>query len=129
MPLGNKAEFVRALARYLAGRNAVKMNLALSTGIGRDAAERWLEIRNATPLQGYPTIDEAEETLGDWLGIYPNQPIIHLHQLNEIMEKAWKEACEKDPGLAEAFDTARIKDPNIGWLEVAAKREKERYGR
>lgn len=73
-----KPLFVKALARYLVGNQAEKsIKLQLSQ---RDAIE-WRDVRQTTPLHGYPTIEEAENQLADWLGISLQPPVRMLcHQ-------------------------------------------------
>ncbi len=58
--------FVRALAEYLVGDQA-KRSIALEAGDRN--AKQWSALRATTPLFGYPTLDEAEKTLSDWLFI------------------------------------------------------------
>ena len=43
-----------------------------------------------------------------------------------LMEEQYHQACEADPGLHEAVQSAYRIDPGVGWLDVAALREKER---
>lgn len=59
-----KGPFITALAKYLVG-NQAEMSIKLQ--MGKPEAKVWAEMRGATPLQGYPTVDEAEEVLERWL--------------------------------------------------------------
>ena len=59
-----KERFIKALAKYLVG-NQAEMSIKLQ--MGKPEAKTWAEMRSATPLQGYPTVDEAEEVLERWL--------------------------------------------------------------
>lgn len=72
-----KRRFVKALAQFLVGLQAGK-SIALELEQKRiDAgippivpwAGEWAALRQATPLFGYPTMDEAEEALSEFLGI------------------------------------------------------------
>lgn len=60
-----KAKFVRALAEYLVGDQA-RQSILLEARAPEALA--WLKLRSATPLFGYPTVDEAVETLTEFLG-------------------------------------------------------------
>lgn len=59
-----KKRFIRALAEYLAGEQA-RMSIGLQ--LGKADAQQWAKLRQETPLFGYPTVDEAEETLTEFL--------------------------------------------------------------
>jgi len=59
-----KAQFIRVLAEYLA-RDPAKQSILLQ--MGDPHAHQWAKLRGPTPLSGYPTIDEAEETLREFL--------------------------------------------------------------
>jgi hypothetical protein len=54
--------FIRALAEYLVGNAALSIKLEM----GDPAARLWAKVRGATPLSGYPTVDEAVSTLTRW---------------------------------------------------------------
>jgi hypothetical protein len=56
--------FVKALASFLADRAAFK-SIALESGNGW--AKEWSALRNATPLFGYPSAEEAAVTLEAFL--------------------------------------------------------------
>lgn len=56
--------FVKALAVFLAG-NQAEMSILLQ--LGRAEGERWRELRRATPLAGYPTVEQAEQELREFL--------------------------------------------------------------
>ena len=60
----NKIAFVHQLALYLVG-NQAEMSIRLQ--MGRKDAEAWAALRDTTPLRGYPTVDQAEEQLREWL--------------------------------------------------------------
>jgi hypothetical protein len=62
----DKQKFVRELAEFLAG-DAVEMGIKLK--MGRTEAKKWADLRLATPLFGYQTVDEAEAVLREWLGV------------------------------------------------------------
>lgn len=47
-----------------------------------------------------------------------------LRKLFHTLEEAYEAACKKDPGLADAWMKARESNPDIGWLDIAADREK-----
>ena len=54
-----------------------------------------------------------------------DKPDIAMSRLLKTFEDAYRDACLRDPGLEEAIRVARLKSPNIGWLDVASKRERE----
>ncbi len=56
--------FIQLLAKYLVGDQA-RMSIKLS--MSDPAAVAWAELRSATPITGWPTIEEAEKTLTEWL--------------------------------------------------------------
>lgn len=62
-----KKLFIRELAEYLAGPNQAKMSVLL--GMNNAEAEQWARLRGYTPLMGYPTVDEAEKALTEFLGV------------------------------------------------------------
>jgi hypothetical protein len=62
-----KREFVRALAEYLAGNQAGKSILLQMGGMAGEFAREWAKVRAASPLDGYPTVEEAEEILTAFL--------------------------------------------------------------
>ena len=37
--------------------------------MGKEYAQEWAELRGATPLFGYPNLEEAEKELRVWLGV------------------------------------------------------------
>lgn len=59
-----KIDFIRRLAEYLVEDQAEK-SILLEMGDGRGKA--WATLRGATPLHGYPTVEEAVETLTEFL--------------------------------------------------------------
>lgn len=62
----SKPEFIEALAEYLVG-DQVKKSTALGLAIPGSPAMEWANIRKTTPLFGYPTLEEAIETLTEFL--------------------------------------------------------------
>ncbi len=64
--LDRKKAFIRKLAEFFAGEGVAFKSIQLSMGNGN--AIEWAALRGATPLFGYPTVDEAEATLTDFLG-------------------------------------------------------------
>ncbi len=64
-----RAPFVRELARFLVA-DQVKQSIGLQ--MGREDAKAWAQLRGTvSPLFGYPTVAEAEDTIAKWLGLYP----------------------------------------------------------
>jgi len=67
-----KAQFIRQLAEFLVGNQAGKSiclqmdQMRPENGVPRLATE-WAALRAKTPLFGYPSIEEAEKTLTDFL--------------------------------------------------------------
>lgn len=59
-----KRAFIALLARYFAENQSIKSAM-LETG--SPAAKDWAKLRAATPLYGYPTVEEAERILADFL--------------------------------------------------------------
>jgi hypothetical protein len=64
-----KVDFVRKLAEYLAGNQAMK---SIELQMGKTHAKEWSALRSTTPLFGYPTVEEAAKELAEWLG--SNEP-------------------------------------------------------
>jgi len=62
-----KQQFVRALAEYLAGTISVEHSIRLQQN--NPHAKIWAKVRSATPLFGYPTVQEAAVVLSEFLGI------------------------------------------------------------
>jgi hypothetical protein len=60
----SKTEFIRKLAEYLVKNQAGKSILLER---GDKGAEAWAALRGATPLHGYPTVEEAVATLTKFL--------------------------------------------------------------
>lgn len=60
-----KKAFIRKLAEFLAGPNSAKYSIFIQ--MGHESGKDWADLRSATPLFGYPTIDEAEEQLTKFL--------------------------------------------------------------
>jgi len=67
-----KVRFVKELAKFLVEDQASK---SILLEIGNLAAKGWAALRGTTPLMGYPTVQEAERQLADWLDIQLEPPI------------------------------------------------------
>jgi len=63
-PIERKNEFIRQLAEFLVGDQAAK---GIELQMGRKSAQQWALLRSKTPLSGYPTVDEAEKQLQEFL--------------------------------------------------------------
>ena len=63
-----KKRFLHQLAVFLVGDQAKKSILLEMPTMVRDLAEEWAALRDETPLFGYPTVEEAEEILTEFLG-------------------------------------------------------------
>lgn len=63
--LARKAAFIRGLAIYLAEEQSKK---SIQLQMNQDHAKEWARLRNLSGLFGYPTVDEAEESLQELLG-------------------------------------------------------------
>lgn len=59
-------EFVHHLAVFLAGDAARK---SIDMQLGKPYANEWAALRNSTPLVGYPSVEEAEQQLIQFLGL------------------------------------------------------------
>ena len=59
-----KQDFVKRLAKFLVDGQASK-SILLATN--NSLAREWADLRSATPLFGYPTIEEAEKMLNEFL--------------------------------------------------------------
>lgn len=65
-----KAEFIKALAQFLAGDQAKKSILLdprMGNSLAYSLAQEWAALRQTTPLFGYGTVEEAEKMLTEWL--------------------------------------------------------------
>lgn len=63
-----KQRFIIKLAEFLVADQAAKgIALSLESGSPVKWASEWAALRSETPLRGYPTVEEAVETLGDFL--------------------------------------------------------------
>jgi len=62
----DRAPFIRELARFLVGDQAIR---SIQLEAGSKGAREWAALRGTTPLFGYPTVAEAEATLAAWLGL------------------------------------------------------------
>lgn len=59
-----KQNFIKELAAYLVGDQA---HQSIRLSMGNADAQQWARLRQATPLSGYPTVEEAEEVLTEFL--------------------------------------------------------------
>lgn len=59
-----KKAFIKRLAEYFVVDQA-KWSIKLS--MNSADAKTWSELRNLTPLRGYPTLEEAEKVLSEFL--------------------------------------------------------------
>ena len=55
-----KELFVKQLAEFLVADQA---HMSILLQMGKPEATKWAKLRGATPLMGYPTVEEAEELL------------------------------------------------------------------
>jgi hypothetical protein len=62
--MGRKAIFIAALAKYLVG-DQVRKSIELE--MRKESALEWCALCTASPLQGYPTIEEAVKVLTEFL--------------------------------------------------------------
>lgn len=53
-----------------------------------------------------------------------DRAIAGFRRFAEAMEEARRQAFEADPTLEARLSRARMRDPDIGWLDVAARRER-----
>ena len=60
----DKKRFMHELAVFLVAEQASD---SIGLQMGRPFAKRWAALRSATPLFGYPTVEEAEKVLSGWL--------------------------------------------------------------
>jgi hypothetical protein len=59
-----RAIFIRKLAHYLVDDQAKK---SIQLQMGSKEAHCWADLRDAAPLFGYPTVEEAEKILTEFL--------------------------------------------------------------
>ena len=59
-----KAEFIRGLAEFLVSGQATK---SIELEMGEPSALAWSKLRSLTPIFGYSTVEEAIETLTEFL--------------------------------------------------------------
>jgi len=59
-----KAAFIKVLAVFLVGEQARK---SIMLEMGNTWAREWATLRSATPIEGYPTIEEGERILREFL--------------------------------------------------------------
>ena len=62
--LERKKEFIHQLSEFLVGNQAVK---SIGLESGNKFAEEWAALRSCTPLRGYPTVEEGEKVLEEFL--------------------------------------------------------------
>lgn len=60
-------DFIEALAEYLGGPNQAKQSIKLQ--MGDPDAKLWAKIRNASPIHGYPTVEETRDILAGFLNV------------------------------------------------------------
>jgi hypothetical protein len=60
-----KKKFIKRLAEYLVKDQAKK---SIQLEMGSFDAKEWAALRSLTPLNGYPTVEEAERILMEFLG-------------------------------------------------------------
>lgn len=66
--MASKEEFIKQLAIYLVGDQAhMSILLSMPPGMAQAEAKKWAELRGKTPLFGYPTVEEAEAELTEFL--------------------------------------------------------------
>jgi hypothetical protein len=59
-----KKAFIKELARFLASNQAER---SIKLQMGKQSAKEWAALRGTTPLFGYPTLEEAETVLTEFL--------------------------------------------------------------
>ena len=64
--LEQKKVFIRVLAEYLVGTNQVWKSIEIE--MGKQSGLEWSKLRSTTPLFGYPSVEEAEQQLTEFLG-------------------------------------------------------------
>ncbi len=62
--LVRRAAFIEALAGFLVNNQAMK---SIELEMNKPSAIEWAKVRGATPLFGYPTLEEAVEVLNGFL--------------------------------------------------------------
>jgi len=60
----DKTAFIRALAKYLTANQAA---MSIKLQLRSPEALAWATLRHTTPLFGYPSFEEAEKQLREWL--------------------------------------------------------------
>ncbi len=60
----SKERFIHELAIFLTERQAKK---SIELEMGKEHAAEWAKLRSATPLFGYPSVEEAEKQLTEFL--------------------------------------------------------------
>jgi hypothetical protein len=64
MPNNQQRAFVSELAHFLVGK---QVELSFRLGVGDEHAREWARLRATTPLFGYPSMEEAEKVLLEFL--------------------------------------------------------------
>ena len=64
IPDNSRLLFVHALAEYLVSDQAI---MSIKLEMGSPEAKAWCKLRSTTPLFGYPTVEQAEKQLTEWL--------------------------------------------------------------
>ena len=59
-----KQIFIHRLAEYMVKDQAMK---SIELEMGKPSAKEWAAMRSLTPLHGYPTVEEAEKVLTEFL--------------------------------------------------------------
>jgi hypothetical protein len=61
--MNKKDIFIRALAEFLVKDQAKK---SVELAMGNEHAKQWADLRSASPLFDYPTVEEAEKSLKEF---------------------------------------------------------------
>ena len=78
-----KQAFIKQLAIYLVGDQAHK---SIELQMRKESAQQWADLRGKTPLFGYPTVEEAEQILTEFLDLGENEMIEHETMMEFIGE-------------------------------------------
>lgn len=65
--MGNKLQLAKLLARYLTEDQA---GMSIRLSMGKPDAKLWAEFRDACPVRGYATEEEAMDILAKWLEVW-----------------------------------------------------------
>jgi hypothetical protein len=67
----DRDRFIHELAKFLTEDAArLSIELQIDSRVGPTEAKRWAALREATPLFGGPTLEEAENTLRAWFATW-----------------------------------------------------------